>query len=150
MLRITLLTKHSVFFVFLISNTVNPLLASAAQPISIVKNRQQRSSLYQDIINLLIQRGLDENVAVKKVKNLFKDSKTTSDNLSHLYNYPELFISKEKIDETLANYALHEKSFSASSYTSLIGLSQNILLQPLSNEQLDTVKHITSLSHKTS
>jgi HSP90 family molecular chaperone len=145
MLRITVLTKHSVFFVFLLSNTVNPLLASSNLPTSIVQEKLQNSSLYKDIANLLVEKGLDETIAANKVKKLFKNN-SSSKKLSLLYNNTELFASKEKLNETFANYALYGKTFSTDSYASLVGLAQYVSSKPLNKEQLDTISYIASHS----
>ncbi|MDA3909550.1 MAG: hypothetical protein PF437_10745 [Sulfurimonas sp.] len=145
MLRITVLTKRSVFFVFLLSNTVNPLLADSTLSTSIVKEKLQNTRIHKDIENSLVQKGLDEKIATNKVKNLFKDN-SSSKKLSLLYKNTELFASKEKLDETFANYALYGKSFSADSYTSLVSLAQNVSSKQLTKEQLDTIGYIASHS----
>jgi hypothetical protein len=145
MLRITVLTKRSVFFVFLLSNTVNPLLADATLSSSVVKEKLQNTSIHKDIANSLVQKGLDEKIATDKVKNLFKNN-SSSKKLSLLYKNTKLFASKEKLDEIFANYALYGKSFSADSYASLVGLAQSVSSKPLNKEQLETIHYIASHS----
>lgn len=145
MLRITVLTKRSVFFVFLLSNTINPLLADTTLSASVVKEKLQNTSIYKDIANLLVEKGLDEKIATDKVKNLFKTN-SSSKKLALLYKNSELFASKEELNETFANYALYGKSFSADSYASLVGLAQKVSSKSLSKEQLDTISYIASHS----
>ena len=147
MIRITFLTKGSMLFVLLVSNSVNPLLALPPKPNPIVKNNREISRVSNEIKSLLFNKGLDKEVAIKKVNKLFENSKHNSiDKLLHLYNNPELSISKERLNKTLSEYALHEKSLDLNSYSSLIGLVQSTMFQSLNKKQLDYINHIASLA----
>lgn len=146
MIRIVFLTKRSVLFVLLASSAINPLLAIEPKIYSITKDKQQVSSIEMNIKKVLIDNGMHKDVANSKVKKMFKLSKYKSGSLSHLYNSPEVFVSKEKLNETLAKYALYEKALDFSSYSSLVGLAQSISLKPLEQIHLDKIKHIAQLN----
>ena len=146
MIKIVFYTKRSVLFVLLASSAVNPLLALEPKPYSITKNKQQVSSVEIDIKNILVDKGMQKDVAQSKVKKMFKSSKYKAETISHLYNSPELFASKEKLNDALAKYALYEKSLDFGSYSSLIGLAQSISVEPLGQKQLETIKQIATLN----
>ena len=146
MSRTVIFTKRSVLFVLLVSNSFNPLLAFEHKPYSIVKNKQQISSIEIDIKNILINSGLDVDAAQSKTDKLFKNTQYSAETLFRLYNTPELFTSKEMINEALSKYALFEKTLDFSSYSSLVGLVQSISLKPLDEKQLNAIKNISALN----
>ena len=144
MSRIVFLTKRSVFVVFFISTAINPLMAKMVTPTVIVKKQQKNSRIQQDVSNVLVQKGLEEKVAVSKVKKLFQACEDKLDKLSTLYNYPEIFGSKKSIHETLANYSLHGKSFNPNSFDSLKGLAQKNSIASLNKEQIELLHTLAS------
>ena len=144
MIRITFFTKHTLLVILLASGTFNPLLALPLKKYSIVKKNQQNSNVSQKIQAILVDKGLDEEVALSKVNKLFKNSNT--DKLNHLYSSSNLSVSKENLNDALAKYALYEKNLDFNSYDSLLGLIQSTSLNRLNNKQLQYVKRIASLS----
>lgn len=139
-----LFSKRSVLLILLTSSAFNPLLALPNQPYSIVKSTLQISSIEIDIGNILISKGLDKDIAVIKTNKLFFNNKYTANSISDLYNYPEIFISKEKLNDELAKYALYEKHLDLNSYNSMVSLAQAVSLQSLSTKHLSTLKHLTT------
>ncbi|EDZ62473.1 hypothetical protein SMGD1_2823 [Sulfurimonas gotlandica GD1] len=137
-------SKRSVLLILLTSSAFNPLLALQHEPYSIVKNTLQISNVKIDIRNILIGKGLDKDIAISKTNKLFFNHKHTANTLSDLYNYPEIFISKEKLNDVLATYALYEKHLDLSSYNSLVSLAQTVSLQSLSTKHLNTLKHLAA------
>ena len=137
-------TKRSVLFILLTGSAFNPLLALQHEPYSIVKSTLQISSVEIDIRNILIGNGLDKDIAISKTNKLFFNNKHTSNTLYSLYNYPEIFISKDKLNDALAKYALYEKHLDLSSYNSLVSLAQTVSLQSLSSKHLNTLKSLAT------
>ncbi|WP_294966763.1 hypothetical protein [Sulfurimonas sp.] len=130
-----LFSKRSVLLILLTSSAFNPLLALPNQPYSIVKSTLQISS---------IDKGLDKDIAVSKANKLFFNNKYTANSISDLYNYPEIFVSKEKLNDELAKCALYEKHLDLNSYNSMVSLAQAVSLQSLSTKHLNTLKHLTT------
>ncbi|WP_373035469.1 hypothetical protein [Sulfurimonas sp.] len=137
-------SKRSVLLILLTSSAFNPLLALHHEPYSIVKNALQISNVKIDIRNILMGKGLDKDIAISKTNKLFSNNKHTANTLSDLYNYPEIFISKEKLNDALAKYALYEKHLDLSSYNSIVSLAQAVSLQSLSSKHLNTLKHLAT------
>ena len=145
MIRTT--TKRSMLFVLLVSNSVNPLLLALPQkPHPVVKNNRQALRISNEIKNILLNKGLDKEVAVSKVNKLFKNNRGKTNKLLDLCNNPEFSISKKNLNSTLSKYALHEKQLNLNSYSSLIGLVQSTKLQSLNKKQLDYISQITSIA----
>jgi len=143
-------SKRSVLFILLTGSTFNPLLALPYEPYLTSKSTLQISSVKIEIRNKLIDKGLDKDIAISKTNKLFSNNKHAANSIFDLYNYPEIFISKEKLNDALAKYALYEKHLDLSSYKSLISLAQTVSLQPLTPKHLDTLKHLaTTISNST-
>ena len=140
MVKIFILTKRSIFLIFLVSNSINPLLASPLVSASSYQ-RYQRNILHVDIQNELIGRGLQEDVAILKVKKLF--SKDMSFKIAQLYKHPDLNLTKDKVLDALVKYALFDKSFDLNSYDSLLGFVQNIDIS-LSEKGLNALREIAN------
>ncbi len=145
MVRIAFFTKRSVFFVLLVSNAINPLLAVEPKICSIVTNKQQESNMVLDIKNMLVERGLELDAAEAKASKLFNNSEYKADTLMRLCNTPELCISKDVLNNTLAKYALYEKELDFSSYSSLVALVQSVSAQPLNKQQFEAIEKIADL-----
>lgn len=143
MIRIVVF-KRSVLFVLLVSSSVSPLLALPSQQSPTLKNKTQISPIFNDIKNVLANKGLDEDAAIKKVDKLFKDKKSISTKLSQLYNNLHISQSKDTIINALAKYALYEKSLDLNSHSSLVGFVQSITLKPLDKNQLAYISSLSS------
>ena len=144
MIRVTFFTKNTLLVILLASTTANPLLAFPIKKHSIVKKNQENSNISQKIETILVDKGLDEEVAFHQVSKLFKGNNT--DKLNQILNNSDLSISKEKLNDALVKYALYEKKLDLNSYDSLVGLLQRVSLHPLENKQLTYIKNIASLS----
>lgn len=144
MLQITIFTKRSIFLAFLITHSVNPLLANSEDFKRISSSKQEVLNKYKELASILVSNGLEEKAAIKKVERLFGENENLSIQLSELSTNTLLSISKEEINEALAKYALFEKSCDLNSYSSLIGLVQSIKKEQLSSEQLDVLKDMTT------
>lgn len=137
-------SKRSVLFILLTGSAFNPLLALPNEPYLITKSTLQISSVEIDIRNILIGKGLDKDIAISKTKKLFSNNKYRANSIFDLYNYPEIFISKEKLNDALAKYALYEKHLDLSSYKSLVSLAQTVSLKSLSSKHLNTLKYLAT------
>ena len=146
-MKIFILTKRSIFIIFLVSNTFNPLLAYSFYEDHTKQTLQNRQITNVDIENELISKGLEKCVATAKVSKLFKSSEDMSLKLSYLYNNPIINLSKNEVINTFARYALLEKSCDLTSYESLIGFVQDI--KPyLNKEELNEINKIASTPKK--
>jgi hypothetical protein len=143
MVKIFILTKRSIFLIVLVSNTINPLLASPLYTDSASQSYQERAISYLDIQNSLTSKGLQKEIAEAKVKKLFKEE--TSLKLAYLYKHPALALSKNIVIDTFAKQALFDKYCDLNSYDSLVGFVQSIHPN-LDKKQLSAIKQIAKLS----
>jgi len=144
MTKISILTKRSVFLIFLASSAANPLFASTIYVYSASERYEKAPITQKDIQSILISKGLDESAAVKKSRALFKKDQNIRLKLTHLYNNPELALSRKQIVEAFAKYALFEKECDLNSYDSLVGFVQSITPN-LNKEQLERIQKIAKL-----
>lgn len=142
MIKIAFFEKRSLFIILLASSTVNPLLALPAKNPSVIKRDIKSSKFSQNIQNLLVNKGLEKEIALKKTNKLFTSSENFENRLQHIYNSFKLSISKEKLNDALVKYALYEKSLDLNSYSGVLGFLQNISLQKLDDQQLSNIKKI--------
>lgn len=144
MTKIFILTKRSFLIIFLVSNTINSLSASPhANSLSYTTHKTE-TSLHADVKAKLISKGLHEDAAAKKADNLFKQNKNAPHKFSCLYRDNELMLSKEKVIETFAKYALFEKSLNFYSYESLVGFVQHIKPN-LNKKELAALRRIANI-----
>lgn len=143
MIRIALLKKRSLFIILLASSTANPLLALPAKNHSIVKRNIKCSKLSQKIQDILVNKGLEKEAALRKTTKLFNSTKDFENKLQNIYNSPNLPISKEKINDALVQYALNEKNLDLGSYSGVLGLVQNASMKRLNTQELNDIKKIT-------
>ena len=66
MIKIQIFTQRSVLIVLLVSNAINPLLALPIKSHSITKRNQESISIFQKIKEILVQKGLDNDIALEK------------------------------------------------------------------------------------
>lgn len=144
-MKIFILTKRSIFLIFLVSNTFNPLLAMPIYEDSTKQTLQKSHITHRDIKDELTSKGLQEDTAALKADKLFMQNKNIPLKLSYLYSDKDLMLPKSKIVETLAKYALFERECDLSSYESLVGLVQNIKPN-LTKKELAAIKNIADLS----
>ncbi|MFT5659678.1 MAG: hypothetical protein ACI9TV_000300 [Sulfurimonas sp.] len=145
MIQIKIFTQQSILVILLVSNAMSPLLALPQKSNQIIKRNQQVSNIFQKITNILVEKGLDHDVALQKTNTLLNINKNTIERLHSLYESSELFIPQEELVEELAKYALYEKKLNLNSYSSLIGLTQSILSRPLNDKELRHIQDIASL-----
>lgn len=145
MIQIKIFTQQSILVILLVSNAMSPLLALPQKSNQIIKRNQQVSNISQKVTSILVEKGLDHNIALQKTNTLLNVNKNTIERLHSLYQSSELFISQEELVEELAKYALYEKKLNLNSYSSLIGLTQSILSRPLSDKELHSLQGITSI-----
>ena len=143
MIKIRILTQQSVLVVFLLANAVNPLLALPNKVQTNVKRKQRTLDLHKELKNLLINKGLEGQVADAKSKKLLKNVENLS-LLSKLYESSEFQLSKENILETLCKYALYEKTLELNSYSAHLGFLQHLLGRPLNNRELKELEQIAA------
>lgn len=144
MAKISILTKRSVFLIFLVSSAANPLFASTIYIYSASERYQEAPITHNDIQNVLISKGLENSVAIKKSQTVLKSSQNSYSKLTHLSHNPKLGLSKKKIIEAFAKYALFDKECDLNSYDSLVGFVQSINPK-LSDVQLRAIKEIVKL-----
>lgn len=142
--KISILTKRSIFLIFLASSAANPLFASTIYIYSASERQQERSVTHKDIQDLLISKGLENSVAVKKSLALFKNSQNINLKLSHLCKNQDLGLQRGKIIKAFAQYALFDKECDMNSYDSLVGFVQSIS-PDLNQIQLSAIKEIVKL-----
>ena len=145
MIQIRIFTQQSILVILLASNTLSPLLALPLKPHATIKRNLQTSSILQKIKNILVEKGLDNDIALEKTNTLLRVDKSTIAKLQCLYESSKLSISQEALVEELAKYALYGKELDVNSYNSLIGLTQNILSRPLNNTELNHIQDIASI-----
>ncbi|MFT7005491.1 MAG: 5'-3' exonuclease [Sulfurimonas sp.] len=136
-----IIIKRTVLSVLLTTTLINPLYANQSKSNSLIEKKQKISTT-QEIKNILVNKGLCEEVTDLRVSNLFKNNENKIDKLSHLYNNPYLSITKENLYSALSTYALYEKHLDLNSFSSVIGLIQSIKIQALDKEQLEYIKCI--------
>jgi len=142
MIRISLFKKRSLLVILLVGSTANPLFALPAKNNFVIKRDIKKINISQEIQNLLVDKGLEKDIALHKTDKLFKNSNNIENKLSRIYNSSNLGISKEKLDETLSRYALHEDSLDLNSYSGVLGLVQNVSLKKLDTIELNEIKKI--------
>lgn len=142
--KISILTKRSIFLIFLASSAADPLFASTIYIYSASERQQERFVTHKDIQDLLISKGLENSVAIKKSHALFKNSQNINSKLTHLCKNPNLAFPREKIIEAFAKYALFDKECDLNSYDSLVGFVQSISPN-LDQKQLSAIKEIVKL-----
>lgn len=144
MTKISVLTKRSVFLIFLASSAANPLFASTIYIYSASERQQERSVTHKDIQDILISKGLENNAALKKSQAVFKNSQNINLKLSYLCKNPNLALQRDKIVEAFAKYALFDKECDLNSYDSVVGFVQSITPN-LNHKQLSAIKEIVKL-----
>lgn len=144
MAKISLLTKRSVFLIFLASSAANPLFASTIYIYSASERQQERSVTQKDIQDILISKGLENSAALKKSQAVFKNSQNIHLKLSHLCKNSNLALQRDKIVEAFAKYALFDKECDLNSYDSVVGFVQSISPN-LNKRQLSAIKEIVKL-----
>lgn len=142
--KISILTKRSIFLIFLASSAANPLFASTVYIYSASERQQERYVTHKDIQDLLVSKGLENSIAIKKSHALFKNSKNINLKLSHLCKNPDLALPRGKIVKAFAQYALFGKECDMNSYDSLVGFVQSISPN-LDKRQLSAIKEIVKL-----
>lgn len=142
MIRIRVIVQRSVLVVFLAANSFNPLLALSTKVPTTSKRNQKVVGLFQEIKNILINKGLNEDAAFKKTVKLLQGKDNIVEKIYNFKNASELSISHDRLTETLAKYALHEKDLQLDSYTSFIGFTQSILERPLNHNELKYIQKI--------
>ena len=142
MIPVALLKKRSLFIILLASSTANPLLALPVKNHPIVKRNIKSSKQSQKIQDMLVNKGLEKEAALRKTNRLFNSSKDFENKLAKIYNSPVLSVSKEKISKALLQYALHEKSLDLESYSGVLGFIQNASMRKLNKQELNAVKEI--------
>lgn len=146
MISVIFFSKRSLFVVLLVSYTVNPLIALPIEVNSKVLKSNQKSSIFSnEVENILIDRGLEVGSAKAKIRKLFQNNKNIDYKLQELCT-ENLSVTKEKLVEKLAMYALQEKKLDLNSYTSLIGLMQSVSLKILDKNELEHIEYVASLS----
>ena len=141
MIHIRVITQQSVLIIFLISNSLNPLLALPTKaPIS-KKRNQKTVNVFQEIQNILVEKGLDNDAALEKTKKLLYTKQNTIEKLQYL-NSGKLHIPQKELLETLAKYALYEKELNLNSYGDLLSFYQNILNRSLNHEEKEYIENI--------
>lgn len=144
MTKISILTKRSVFLIFLASSAANPLLASTIFIYSASERHHEKVISQSDIQDVLISKGLENSVAIKKSQAVLKKNKNSYSKLAHLSNNPNLALPKNKIIEAFAKYALFDKECDLNSYDSVVGFVQSINPN-LSDAQFNAIKEIVNL-----
>ncbi|MCK9454956.1 MAG: hypothetical protein WCY51_06950 [Sulfurimonas sp.] len=144
MAKISILTKRSVFLIFLASSAANPLFASTIYIYSASERYQKAPITQRDVQDALISKGLQNSIAAKKSQAMFKKSQNINSKLTHLYNNSGLGLSREKIIEAFAKYALFDKECDLNSYDSVVGFVQSITPN-LTQTQLNSIKEIVKL-----
>lgn len=140
MTHIRVITQQSILTILLISNSVNPLLALPVKAQITTKENQKIVGLLHEIKNMLIDKGLEEEVALGKTIKLLQTKEHTLEKLKHFSEGSKLSITKVRLIETLAKYALYEKQLDLSSYSSLIGFTQSVLERPLNKDELEYIQ----------
>jgi len=140
MIQIKLFTQKSILVVLLVSNTVNPLLAFTGKEHPVIKRNQQVHSIFDKVKNVLVDKGLNEDAAIKKTIQLLHVENNRMKKLELLYSSSSFFLEKQKLIDTLAKYALYEKKLDLNSYSSLLGLAQSILSRPLNQNELTYIQ----------
>ncbi len=143
MIKIQIFTQRSVLIVLLVSSAINPLLAFPTKSHLLTEKSQEAINVFQKIKDTLIDKGLEDDIALEKTMKLFQAQKNTVERLKSLYESSELVISKEDLVNKLAKYALYEKKLDLNSYSSLIGLVQSVLSHPLNNKELNHLQEVT-------
>lgn len=147
MKHVLLFNTRTAFIVLLLGNSALPLYA--LPPVTVHKNssHQAEEGIIENIAELLEAQGLEKSVALEKTKRLFsRQYQNIEIKLHHLQTHPDLLLSAEKINRTLARRALFEKSLNLDSYASLVGFIQEVKGHPLEQNALKAIEQITTLS----
>jgi hypothetical protein len=98
------------------------------------------------IASILENRGLDKDIAIKKVNALYKQN-TKSIELS-VHNIKMVFptISQADIENELSNAALFSKTINFNSYDDMIGLVQKIAIKKGFSYKPDDVQKLISIN----
>ena len=139
------LTQRSILVILLVSNTIHPLFAFSDKTHHESKKSQQISKIFEKIKNLLVDKGLNEDVAIKKTRKLLAAQQKSIKKLEILCANGNFLNEKSKLFDTLATYALHERSLDINSYSSLIGLAQNVLSRPLRKSEKEYLQEVTNV-----
>ena len=143
MIKIFVLSKRSLFLLFLVSNTIQA--DTLALPISVetqIEKKQNKKFSAYDIEQSLNNKGLDKDVASKKVAKLLQKNPQILEICTKLLKHPKLNFSQEDILQTLASYALFEKNIEPNSYDTLVGFAQKIKYQ-LTKQELQALYELS-------
>lgn len=146
MIQTALFRNRSLFIILLASSTANPLLALPIKNQTIAKKSLRASNISQKIQDKLVNKGLEKEVALCKTNKLFNSTSNVENKLTLIHNSPHLSITKEKVNNTLMHYALHEKKLDLESYGGVIGFIQNTSMKKLNKQALSDIKKITLLN----
>jgi len=146
MIRITLFKKQSLLIILLVGSTANPLLALPLKNPSVIKKDVQQLQITQEIKNILINKGLEQESALKKVAKVFKNNKNVESKINRIYTSSTLSLSKDKINDSLVKYALYEKTLDLNSYSGVLGFIQTISLEKMDTQHLSEIKAIANIS----
>lgn len=143
MTKITILTKNSAIALFLVANVFTSLYAIPITTKVRIENKKQNISLSQDIEEVLIDKGLDINVAKERVTALFSE-KININKLNALYTNKVLGVSKSKLNSKIAELALFKKYLELDSYESLYTLVQSTKRVALNKKQKEELRVIAT------
>lgn len=143
-MKITIMTKNSAIALFLIANVFTSIYALPLTTKVRIENKKESLSLQQDVEDVLIRKGLQEDIAKKRVTQLFTQEESM-DKLSYLYSSRVLEVSKEKLDMQLAELALFNKEMELNSYKSLYTLVQSTKRDALTKRQKDELKALAAI-----
>ena len=142
MIQISLFKNRSLFIILLASSTANPLLALPIKNNTIVKRSVRTSNISQKVQETLVNKGLEIEAALRKTNKLFNTTVNVENKLTLIHNSAHLSVSKEKINNTLSDYALHEKKLDLESYDGVLRFIQNTSMKKLNKQALSEIKKI--------
>ena len=136
--------KRSIFVMSILGNIARPVVIAPINATTISQKRKNISTLHKEIVNKLIQKGLEPEAAEKKVKKLLANvDNEVINKLYYLQEHPDLLLSIDQLHKILAQQALFEQAIDFEDHISLAGLLQSVRGRPLSQKEVQALRDIT-------
>jgi hypothetical protein len=140
--KILAFNSKTAFILLLTATAIDPLAAyEYTEPRTY--SQVNKTSIYQSVVNHLVAKGLEDQVAVDKTDALFSNLSTI--HLTHLQNNTVLNLTNEQLYTALATYALFNRKIDFTSYNSLTGFIQEIKGIQLTQAERTAILETTSI-----
>jgi len=137
---------QTALMVILAVNVFVPALSAEVCEIRI-ERKSESSMIYKRVYDLLVDSGLDADVAKQKVSGLFSADTSKLDlRFQNLTSHPELGIEHESLIKVFSKRALYDRAINLEDYHTLTSLVHDIKGHALSDAQRHAILQVSALN----